>query len=292
MLGTDLCSELRSDNSVIGLDNRPQAEGKKPRFSFIWCDITDRKNLTKLIKETKPDLIVHAAAWADVDGCEINPDKANRINAYGTENLAACCSDLNIPIIYLSTDFVFDGNKKSPYTETDMPSPLGAYGKSKLEGEKALSILKKYIIARTSWLFGKHGKNFVDTVLMKAQKEKEIRIVDDQVGSPTYTKDLAKAIHRMIRITMDDGRWTMDDIGGIYHVSNKGEVSWFDYAKKIFEIAGIRDVKVSPIKSSELDRPAKRPAFSVLDNKKFENLCGYKMRGWQEALKEYLGEKR
>jgi len=277
MLGRVLCRKLSESYEVVGLDINSTTD-------FISCDITDKDMVTASISTVKPDMVIHAAAWTDVDGCEKDPAKARKINTEGTANVADTCSDLDIPILYLSTDFVFDGSKKTPYAEGDMPNPLSIYAKSKFEGEKKVSALKKYIILRTGWLYGSGGKNFIDAILNKAKKEKEIEVVNDQLGTPTYTKDLANAILKLLNISHNK-------LWGIYHVSNKGEVSWFDYAKEIVKEAKINNVKVVPIKSTELKRPAKRPAYSVLDNTKFEKTVNFRMRSWQEALKEYMDEK-
>ncbi len=277
MLGVDLCKELSRDYNVIGLDIRASN-------AFIHCDITDKNKTIKAITGAKPDLIIHTAAWTDVDGCEREPAKAEKINVDGTENIVNACSDLGIPLVYISTDFVFDGDKKSPYTEKGQPNPTCVYGKSKLEGEKRVRSLNKYIILRTSWLYGANGKNFVDTILEKAKSCKALRVVDDQIGTPTYTKDFSKAVVRLIDLVLGTRKPKWE----IYHVSNKGEVSWFDYAKEILRIAGIDDVKVLPIKSDKLNRPAKRPAYTVLDNAKFEEIFDFTMRRWEGALREYL----
>ncbi len=303
MLGTSLAEELSKDCNIIGLDVKPRAEHQRIS-SFIECDITDRDKTVNSIVSAKPNLIIHAAAWTDVDGCEREPDKAKRINQEGTGNVATSASELGIPLIYISTDFVFDGDKENPYTENDPPNSVNVYGKSKLEGEKKVTALNKYIILRTSWMYGANGNNFVDTILEKAKSEKEIKIVDDQVGCPTYTKDLAKAISKLlyrlqfsiqsVPIGISEG----DRLNGksqmvqeIYHVTNKGEVSWFDYTKEILKMAKIGNVKLIPIKSNQLDRPAKRPRFSLLDNSKFEKTTNFVMRPWQEALREYIDEK-
>ena len=275
MLGVDLCRELSKKHDVLGFD---LSEGKET----IKCDITDRDTFLKLAKDTKPDLIIHTAAWTDVDGCEKDPDKAYKINRDGTENAALLSEELNVPLIYISTDFVFDGEKKSPYNETDSANPLNVYAKSKLEGEKKVESLEEYAVIRTGWLYGKNGKNFVDTILDLTKSKKTLKVVDDQVGAPTYTKDLAKAIVKLLEAGMKKG---------IYNVSNKGEASWFAYTKEILEISGINDVNVVPITSEELGRPAKRPSYSVLNNSKFEKLTHFTMRSWQEALREYLSEK-
>lgn len=281
MLGSDLCRELSRDYEVMGLDlsNRPSSVVSRP--SFLECDITDRDSAFKSIVSAGPGLIIHAAAWTDVDGCECDPEKAERINGEGSGNIASASAKLGIPLIYISTDFVFDGSKKTPYTEKDLTAPLSIYGKSKFAGEAKTAALNKYMIVRSGWLYGRDGKNFPEAILKKAEREKEIRVVDDQAGTPTYTKDFARAIGRLISVGTD--------VSEIYHISNKGEVSWFEYAKEILKIAGINDVKVVPIKTKESGRPAERPHFSVLDNTKFEKAIGSAMRPWQEALREYMG---
>ena len=284
MLGTSLSDELSKDYNIIGLDVKPSAISHQ-LSAFIKCDITDRDKTVNFIVNTKPDLIIHAAAWTDVDGCEKEPDRAKRINEEGTGNVATSASELSIPLIYISTDFVFDGDKESPYTENDLPNSVNVYGKSKLEGEKKVTALNKYIILRTSWMYGANGNNFVDTILKKVKSEKEIKVVDDQIGCPTYTKDFVKAISKLLKM-ISNQKW------GIYHVTNKGMVSWFDYAKEILKAAKTGNVKLIPIKSNQLDRPAKRPRFSVLDNSKFEKTTNFIMRPWQEALREYIDEKK
>lgn len=286
MLGVDLSRELRRDYEVIGVDVVRGFAGSRVR-EFYKCDITNKRNILSIIVKIKPDIVIHTAAMTDVDGCELEPKKAYKINSEGTKNVASACKAARAALIYISTDFVFDGKKKRPYREGDKTGPLSIYADSKLKGEEAVrKILKKYFILRTSWLYGKHGRNFVDTILAKAKSEKVLKVVDDQVGSPTYTKDLAKAIHALL----DKISWELGVGGwesGIYHISNSGAVSWYGYAKEILRLAGSK-TKAIPISSEELARPAKRPAMSVLDNSKFVKFTGYKMRGWKEVLKEYI----
>lgn len=299
MLGVDLSQCLYHDHEVFGADiiHRSCHAGRQASFAirgFYKLDITKKQNVLTIFRNLNPDVIIHAAAWTDVDGCEFDPKKAYRINGEGTKNVAIACKAIGATLIYLSTDFVFDGKKKNPYKEADKTNPLGIYADSKLKGEAVVKrILKKYFILRTSWLCGKHGKNFVDTILKKAKTEKVLKVVDDQVGSPTYAKDLAKAICVLISVIVRSpakGGTTKQSQKieyGIYHVSNSGAVSWYDYAKEILKLTGSR-TKVVPISSKELDRPAKRPKMSILDNSKFVKFTGYKMRNWQEALKEYV----
>jgi len=284
MLGIDLWQELSADHSVYGTD---LIERKACDIAhFNRCDITDRERLIDVVSEIGPEVVIHTAAWTDVDGCELDKDRAYKINSQGTDSVAVACKKTGSILIYISTDFVFDGKKTKPYKETDKTNPLSTYGDSKLRGEESIrKNLKKYFIIRTSWLYGRCGKNFVETVLSKSNTEKDLKVVSDQVGSPTYTKDLAQAIHALVdRISGEEvaGRGH-----GIYHVSNSGSVSWFEYAEEILRLAGSK-TRVIPISSEELGRPARRPAMSVLDNSKFIKFTGHKMRGWREALKEYF----
>lgn len=285
MLGADLWQELGKDYEIYGLDIvQPTAYSVQ---RFYQGNITDRKHVQEIILKTRPDVVIHTAAWTDVDGCEFDKGRAYKVNSEGTENVALACRKIDAMLIYISTDFVFDGRKKKPYKETDKPNPINIYAGSKLKGEEAIrKILKKYFILRTSWLYGRYGKNFVDMILEKTKREKRLKVVDDQVGSPTYTKDLAKAIHVLLDkiFTPYAARRTQY---GIYHISNSGSVSWYEYAKQILKLVK-SETRVIPISSEELARPARRPAMSVLDNSKFIRYIGYKMRDWREALKEYL----
>jgi dTDP-4-dehydrorhamnose reductase len=286
MLGADLCRELKKDYRLVGMDV-VRRSSFVVRKKFVECDITDKKSAMTAISKAKPDVVIHAAAYTDVDGCEKNSKKAYQINAEGAGNIALSCKKANAALIYISTDFVFNGKKRSPYKESDKPAPLSVYGDSKLQGELAIrKILKNYFIVRTSWLYGQNGKNFVDTIIAKGKTEKLLKVVNDQVGSPTYTRDLARALHVLLdKIFTNDKRQTTND--RIYHVSNSGAVSWYDYAKKILNLTGLK-AKIVPISSRELARPARRPSMSVLDCGKFTKFTGHKMRRWDRALKEYV----
>jgi len=265
MLGRALAKELAYDYQLIGID-------------IENADITDENQIKDEIFSIRPDIVIHSAAYTEVDNCEKNKELAFRINAKGTENVSNACKLVNAKLIYISTDFVFDGEKQTPYSETDIPNPLSTYGSSKLEGEKAVqSIIQNHLIIRTAWLFGPNGKNFVDTILRLAQSEPELKIVNDQKGSPTYTLDLAKAINLL----------TQKKATGIFHITNSGECTWYEFAKKILELREISK-KITPITSDQLKRPAKRPAYSVLSKMRFENATTTKIRNWQDALAEYL----
>jgi dTDP-4-dehydrorhamnose reductase len=297
MLGVDLSQELDGKFEVFGMDvvRRSSSVVRK----FYKCDITKKQEVADFIKRVNSDIVIHAAAWTDVDGCELDPKKAYKVNSEGTKNVALACKSAGVPLIYISTDFVFDGKKKSAYVEDDRTNPISAYGDSKLKGEEAVrDILKEYYILRTSWLYGRHGKNFVDTILAKAKSEKALQVVNDQVGSPTFTRDLAKAIRALLDTfssKLPGPHSTRAGAGearsskgyGIYHVSNAGSVSWYEYAKEILRLAR-SGTKVDPISSKKMGRPAKRPAMSALDNSKFIKFTGYRMRNWKEALRDYI----
>jgi len=240
-------------------------------------DITDLDKSVTKIKEIKPDYLIHAAAYTDVDGNEINPEKAYLVNSRGTRNVVMACEAINCPIIYISTDYVFDGKKEEPYNEWDQPNPINRYGLSKLMGEQFVSSLtNRFYIVRTSWLYGKNGKNFVNSIIKLLSEKEEIDIVNDQVGSPTYTIDLAIKLRELV------GRGY-----GTYHISNTSRCSWHEFAVEIAKLKGIK-AEIRPITSDKLNRPAKRSAFSVLKNTMLR-LEGIKeLRHWKDALKDYL----
>jgi dTDP-4-dehydrorhamnose reductase len=263
MLGSDI-TEVFTDIELI-------------TFTLRDFDITDLDTSTKKIKETKPDCLIHAAAYTDVDGCELNPDKAYLVNGIGTRNVVIACEEVHCPVVYISTDYIFDGKKKEPYNEWDIPNPLNKYGFSKLIGENFVtSLTNRFYIVRTSWLYGKNGKNFVDTILRLMSERKEVEVVDDQKGSPTYTYDLAVTLRELI------GKGF-----GIYHISNTSQCSWYEFALEIAKLKGM-NTNIKPITSEKFKRPAQRSSFSVLENTMLR-LEGIKeLRPWKEALKEYL----
>jgi dTDP-4-dehydrorhamnose reductase len=222
------------------------------------------------------DLVVHCAAYTKVDQAESEPGLAYLINGYGTENLAVVCNALDVPLLYASTDYVFDGEQSSPYTPWDATRPLSIYGKSKLAGEKAvMRHLTKFYIVRTSWLYGPHGKNFVETVLSLANNTSQLRIVSDQIGSPTCTLSLAEIISDLVATE----RW------GVYHATDSGVTSWYEFAKAI--VADL-PVEVTPIETTEMPRPATRPKYSVLDKTSLIQTIGREPPNWRESLNTYL----
>jgi dTDP-4-dehydrorhamnose reductase len=296
MLGQALCKELIGryevagiveDRAHINLESGVWGQESK-ELPLFECDIRDKERLSSIFKDVSPDFIIHTAAYTDVDGCEIDPQKAYSVNSLGTCNVASEARKAEAVLVYISTDYVFDGAKRTPYTESDKTCPINVYGNSKLEGERHVeTALRNFFIFRTSWLFGKGGKNFVDTIINKAKSVKELKIVDDQRGSPTWTVDLASGIRRVMDFYSERG--PIDNVYGIYHLTNSGSCSWYEFTKTILDYAGIRDVAVSPVTTQELNRPANRPAMSILDNTKYEKLVGTRLRPWQEALKDYLG---
>ncbi len=284
MLGIDLISVLSHTYDVICTDI---ARSKNPACSknvFIKCDIRNRQSAIDTVVKSKADVVLHTAAWTDVDGCELDKESAMKINAEGTHNIALGCKESKAIMFYISSDFVFDGSKNSTYKEDDRTNPLNAYGLSKLKGEEAVrKELDRYFIVRASWLFGKNGKNFVDIILDKAGQKGALKVVMDQFGSPTFTKDISRALERMVSLALKNR-----NLGGVYHFANGGSCSWFKYAEEILKIAGKTEAKLLPITSAELDRPAIRPGMSILDTSKYSQLCKETPRKWESALRHYL----
>jgi dTDP-4-dehydrorhamnose reductase len=251
-------------------------------------DIIDIDAVREVVEGCEPDLIIHAAAYTQVDRAEENIEICRKINFLGTKNVAAVAWEHDIELIYISTDFVFDGAKKSPYTEDDEAKPLSVYGSTKLEGERVIQeICEKYYILRVSWLFGElpeggAGTNFVETMLRLAKERGVLSVVNDQIGSPTYTEDLVDAISRIIDMGPDYG---------IYHFSGAGECSWYDFAKEIFAQTNTV-VELLPVASDHYPQKAKRPAYSYLNKMKIESSLGIEIRPWQRMLESYLAKRR
>ena len=241
--------------------------------------------MEKALSAYQPVLIINAAAYTNVDKAESEPDLAFAVNRDGPDNLAGACASANLPFIHISTDYVFGGQKKSPYIETDQVSPLGVYGKSKEQGEKMVrSRTEKHIILRTSWLYGVHGDNFVKTMLSLGREKKAIKVVSDQYGSPTSAADLAEAVLTIADLIISSSKI----IWGTYHYCGQGITTWHEFAKRIFEIAGRHDAmkveKIEPIKTIDYPTLAKRPLFSTLDCSLIEKSFGIKAKPWQESL--------
>jgi dTDP-4-dehydrorhamnose reductase len=266
MLGSDLMLRLTAAHDVTGKDVGD-------------FDIAVEDDCGRLIAECSPDVVINAAAYTDVDGCEMDRDRCFAVNAVGVKNIALACRGRGIRIVHFSTDYIFDGRKETPYVEEDQTAPLNVYGASKLEGERFLQALSdRWLLIRTAWLYGRNGRNFVKTILEKASAVKTLDIVDDQIGAPTYSWDLAAAVQLLIEGGHD----------GLFHLTNRGRCSWYEFACKILQYAGVNDVAFRPIGSAGLARPAVRPAWSVLSSRKFSEATGKTMRFWQIALQDYL----
>ncbi len=243
-------------------------------------DITDAEAVDKVIHEAHVDAVVHCAAWTAVDAAEDNVEMCRKVNAYGTENIAKVCGELDIPMIYLSTDYVFDGMGERPWEPDDpVTEPLNVYGQTKYEGELAVEkYAKKHYIVRIAWVFGVNGKNFIKTMLKLAKTHDRLTVVDDQIGTPTYTYDLAILLVDMLET----------DKYGKYHVTNEGGyISWYDFAKEIFRQAGV-NVEVVPVTAEEYKAKAKRPYNSRMSKEKLTANGFKRLPSWQDALKRYL----
>ncbi len=243
-------------------------------------DITDGIQVRKVISDSKVDAVIHCSAYTAVDRAEDDIDACNEVNVEGTRNIAKVCRDLDIKLMYFSTDYVFDGQGIRPWQPNDKPAPLNVYGQSKYLGEEAIrNLIEKYFIIRISWVFGINGSNFVKTMLKLGQEREELNVVFDQVGSPTYTYDLAKLVVEMIQ----------SDRYGTYHASNEGETSWYEFACEIFKQANI-DVKVNPVTSDAFLTKAKRPYNSRMDKSLLVENGFSRLPEWQDALSRYLVE--
>ena len=265
-LGYDVIKELKKRNiECIGVD--------KAEF-----DITDFEATHKFITDYMPDAVIHCSAYTAVDKAEDESKLCHLVNAVGTENIAKICKDIDAKMVYISTDYVFDGTKEGFYEVDDTPNPINVYGKTKLEGEKVVQeILDKYFIVRISWVFGINGNNFVKTMLRLGKERSELNIVADQVGSPTYTADLAPLLVDMIQT----------DKYGIYHATNEGECSWAEFAEEIFKVAGMH-VKVNHITAAKYPTKARRPMNSRLDKQKLRESGLNLLPRWKETLYGFI----
>lgn len=248
------------------------------RAEITALDITDYYLVKSVLENFMPDTVINCVAYTAVDDCEEYEEEARLVNETGVKNLALVAKELDASLVHISTDYVFDGNGTKPYMEEDAVSPVSAYGRTKAMGEKAVcESLDKYFLVRTAWLYGE-GKNFVKTMLALSEKNKTLRVVSDQTGSPTSAAELARFIIYLIRT----------DKYGIWHGVCDGSTSWYEFTKEIMKLAGKTEIEVLPIKSEEYKTKAKRPHYSVLSNEKMHRETEFKIKPWQEALKEYL----
>jgi dTDP-4-dehydrorhamnose reductase len=268
MLGQDLVAALRAAGHEVAAWDGEQ------------CDVTKPEQVRAALEGSRPAMVFHCAAYTDVDGAEADPATAMRVNGEGTAHVAAACRAVGAGLVYLSTDYVFDGRKGTPYREEDQGNPLNAYGRSKWAGEEAVRAarLGRAWIIRSAWLYGARGRNFIRAILDRAAQDQPLRVVSDQEGSPTYTADLAAALCRIAEGVPP----------GTYHVTNAGSTTWFAFARAILDRAGMPGVPVRPIPSAASGRPAPRPAYSVLANEKWTAAAGAPLRPWHEALEAFL----
>ncbi len=285
-LGHDVMNELYKRNlEGVGSDiagNYSGIDDGSPvtRMPYIKMDITDPAEVNSVISGCAPDAVIHCAAWTAVDKAEEAPEACRKVNAEGTRNIASVCGKYDIPLMYFSTDYVFDGNGTRPWHPDDLKNPIDVYGATKAEGEEAVEELtRRYFILRIAWVFGLNGKNFVRTMLNLSKTRDTFRVVSDQVGTPTYTLDLARLVVDMIGT----------DKYGVYHVTNEGDyISWFDFAKAIFHEAGRDDVTVIPVTSEEYGAAAKRPYNSRMNRDKIRENGFEPLPEWDDALRRYI----
>lgn len=271
MLGSDLC-RIMADRHSIHATNRDTLD-----VGVIGTTLTT-------VDRVRPDLVIHLAAWTDVDGCERNPDRAYRANTVGTQNVALACQKNDIPMVYISSIAVFDGTKPEPYTEFDVPNPISVYGNSKYQGERIVrSLLRRYYIVRAGWMFGggQLDKKFVGKILQAARRSTVLRVVNDKFGSPTYTVDLSRGLLELIET----------GLFGIYHMVNSGGApSRLEVARCILESAGLDDCQLIPVSSAEFPLSAPRPRMEAARNLHLELQGMRPMRPWMEALGEYVSQ--
>ncbi|MCD8199516.1 MAG: dTDP-4-dehydrorhamnose reductase [Coriobacteriaceae bacterium] len=281
-LGSELQEVLTSGSADVGSIPACYEDAVVFAPSRSQLDITDEESVASSFAEGGFDLAINCAAMTDVDACEAEEEAAYAANAIGPQLLARAAARNGCRLVHISTDYVFAGDKSEPYTEDDQPDPLSAYGRTKLEGERLVAAeLPESFVIRTQWVYGAVGKNFVKTIMRAAREKGELQVVDDQVGCPTYTNDLA---YEILQIAADCGT-------GLYHCSGNGSCSWYEFACAIVEAAAI-DCTVRPCTTAEFPRPAARPACCILDNKRLRETCGDGMRPWREALSAFIASGR
>lgn len=285
-LGHDVMNELAKRGfEGVGSDLAPEYAGMQDgtavtTMPYLSMDITDPESVRNTIIASGADAVIHCAAWTAVDKAEEMPEACRKVNAFGTENIAKVCEELDLPMMYFSTDYVFNGNGTRPWEPDDEYEPLGVYGQTKAEGEVAVrEHVRKFFILRIAWVFGTNGKNFIKTMLRLSETHDSLRVVCDQIGTPTYTYDLARLIVDMIQT----------DRYGIYHVTNEGDyISWYDFTLAIFEEAGVTHVKVTPVTSEEYGAAAKRPYNSRMDRSKIVREGFEPLPEWREDRKSVV----
>ncbi|KYH34461.1 dTDP-4-dehydrorhamnose reductase [Clostridium tepidiprofundi DSM 19306] len=277
-LGSQIIDIIKKGESEIGNIDFSYKNAEIKGIDVEELDITDENAVIEYFGAFNPDIVINPAAYTDVDGCETNEELAYKVNSLGARNIAIACEKCKSKLIHISTDYVFSGDGQVPYREYDLTNPMSVYGKTKLLGEEYVrQFCSRGFIVRTAWLYGYNGQNFVKTIMKLAKKREKIDVVNDQRGNPTNAEDLA---HHILKIALTEEY-------GIYHCTGKGECSWYDFACKIVEYAGIA-CTVSPVTSEKFKRPAKRPSFSSLDNMMLRCTVGDDMREWEDALNEFI----
>ncbi|NMM65087.1 dTDP-4-dehydrorhamnose reductase [Clostridium sp. P21] len=277
-LGSQIRSIIERRNSELGKIDKIYYDVEVKYVDFKEMDITKLDVVLNFVRDLKPDIIINCAAYTNVDKCESDLDNAFKVNSIGPRNLAIAAEKVNAKLLHVSTDYVFNGMGNIPFKEYDIPQPVSVYGKTKLLGEQYVrENCSKYFIVRTAWLYGKYGKNFVYTIVNAAKERGHLDVVDDQRGNPTNAEDLA---YHILKIALTEEY-------GLYHCTGEGECSWYDFACRIVEYAGI-DCTVNQVTSDKLNRAAKRPSFSSLDNMMLRSTTGNEMRDWEKALEAFI----
>ncbi|OQA40990.1 MAG: dTDP-4-dehydrorhamnose reductase [Candidatus Omnitrophica bacterium ADurb.Bin314] len=285
MLGTDLVHALEHEHEVIALDKRPAPHLAR---HLEICDLLQERKLRDTFASHKPDLLIHCAALTDVDYCEEHHEEAAAQNTEAVKCVTDLCNELNIPLVFFSTDYVFDGAKDGEYLETDRTAPVSFYGKTKRDAEAYITAnAKRAVIFRISWLFGVYGRSFPKAILRQAAESGKLAVVRDQIGRPTYTRDVAEAIRDILARKKDA---VFSEGVRLYHLTNTGETSWSDFARFILKQSGRNDVTVEDITSDRLKRPAPRPANSLLSLEKIFRELGVRLRSWEDAIPNFLIE--
>jgi dTDP-4-dehydrorhamnose reductase len=277
-LGSQIINILKSGTSELGPISKEYENAEVIGIDIEDLDISNIESVTEYMNNLKPDIVINPAAYTNVDGCETNPESAFKANSIGPRNLAIACGNVGAKLMQISTDYVFQGNGTVPYSEYDVPNPVSVYGKTKLLGENYVrEFCSKYFIVRTAWLYAYNGNNFVKTIIKVANEKGHLDVVTDQRGNPTNAEDL---VYHILKLALTEEY-------GIYHCTGKGECSWYEFAKAIVEYAKI-DCTISPINSDNINRVAKRPSFSSLDNMMVRCSIGDKMREWETALTVFI----
>ena len=254
------------------------------------ADLTDLAAVENVIRDERPDIVINAAAYTHVDHAEKDAELADLVNAKAPGVMAEMTHSINSWFIHYSTDYVFDGESIKPYTEKMTVSPNSVYGRSKAAGEDAIRrAASRYLILRTSWVYSNSGRNFLNTILRLAGQQQELRIVDDQTGTPTYSRALSSNTAQIVRRLSDD--WDNEDKVGTFNMTCRGSTTWYGFACEIFRLAEMENVHINPVTTSEFPTPAKRPHYSVLDNAKLEKIYGVKLPDWRDSLKECLARR-